>query len=93
MKQKFQKGKDGRMSGARQAASSGKGKEEQALSEADINKAFALWEANPEKKPEERLSKKQIAKDCGIPIPPSVRGFCSCNKIQEEHRASVLCGG
>ena len=66
-KKLFKRGKDGRKIAPRHPASSGKGRKEQAWSEEDINRAFAMWEANAEKKPEERLSKRQIAIDCKIP--------------------------
>ena len=66
-KKLFKRGKDGRKITPRHPASSGKGRKEQAWSEEDINRAFAMWEANAEKKPEERLSKRQIAIECNIP--------------------------
>ena len=61
------RGKDGRHIGPRRAASSGKGKKEQTWTEADIEEAFDLWEANPSKKPEEQLSKRQISQKTGVP--------------------------
>ena len=61
------RGKDGRHIGPRRAASSGKGKKEQTWTEADIEEAFDLWEANPSKKPEEQLFKRQISQKTGVP--------------------------
>ena len=51
----------------RREASSGKHKKEQKWSEEDINTCFDLWEANPTRKPEERLSKCQISLQTGVP--------------------------
>ena len=55
------RGKDGRKIGVRKEASAGKHKKEQKWSGLDINKYFDMWEANPTKNPEERLSKHQIS--------------------------------
>ena len=48
-KKLFKREKDGRKITPRHPASSGKGIKEQAWSEEDINRAFAMWEANAEK--------------------------------------------
>ena len=60
-------GKDGRRIGVRRESSSGKNRKEQKWSEEDINTCFDLWEANSTKKPEERLSKRQISLQTGVP--------------------------
>ena len=60
-------GKDGRKIGIRRESSSRKNRKEQEWSEEDINTCFDLWEANPTKKPEERLSKHQISLQTGVP--------------------------
>ena len=60
-------GKDGTQIGVRQRAFSGKGKKEQLWQEQDMERAFTLWEENSSKKPKEKLSKRQIALQCGIP--------------------------
>ena len=67
MKKKFKRGKDGRKIGIRRAASSGKNKKEQQWSEKDMDRAFDLWEANENLKPEERKFKRQISIETGIP--------------------------
>ena len=61
------RGKDGRKIGVRRQASAGKNKKEQSWSEADINKAFDLWEKNSELPPGQRISKRQISIQCGVP--------------------------
>ena len=60
-------GKDGRRIGVRQRASSGKGKKEQLWQEQDMERAFTLWEENSSKQAKDKLSKRQIALQCGIP--------------------------
>ena len=60
-------GKDGRKIGVHHKASSGEGRKEQQWSEADLDRAFDLWEANDGKQPGEKLSKCQIALEHGIP--------------------------
>ena len=60
-------GKDGRRIGVRQRASSGKGKKEQLWQEQDMERAFTLWEENSSKQPKDKLSKRQITLQCGIP--------------------------
>ena len=60
-------GKDGRRIEVRQRASSGKGKKEQLWQEKDMERAFTLWEENEAKSPKDKLSKRQIALECGIP--------------------------
>ena len=62
-----QRGKDGRKIGVRQKASSGKGKKEQQWQEKDMERAFNLWEENDAKQAKDKLSKRQIDKECGIP--------------------------
>ena len=52
-KQEERRGKDGRLIGIRQKACAGEGKKEQQWSEADLNKAFNLFEANKDKAPNE----------------------------------------
>ena len=74
-------GKDGRKIGIRQKASSGKGKKEQQWQEKDMDRAFNLWEENDSKQAKDKLSKRQIAKECGIPYTT----FCE--------RVSGRCGG
>ena len=71
-------GKDGRCIGPRRAASSGKGKKEQTWTEADIEEAFDLWEANPSKKPEEQLSKRQISQKTGVPYTTVCERLSGC---------------
>ena len=66
-KKKFKRGKDSRKIGIRRAASSGKNNKEQQWSEKDMDKAFDLWEANENLKPEQRKSKRQISIETGIP--------------------------
>ena len=61
------RGKDGIRIGVRQRASSGKGKKEQLWQEKDMERAFTLWEENEAKPPKDKLSKRQIALECGIP--------------------------
>ena len=60
-------GKDGRIIGVRQKASSGKGKKEQMWQKKDMDRAFNLWKENEAKPAKNKLSKRQIAKECGIP--------------------------
>ena len=74
-------GKDGRKIGVRQKASSGKGKKEQQWQEKDMERAFNLWEENDVKQAKDKLSKRQIAKECGVPYTT----FCE--------RVSGRCGG
>ena len=61
------RGKDGHKIGIRRQASAGKNKKEQSWSEADIDKAFDLWEKNSELPAGQRLSKRQISIQCGVP--------------------------
>ena len=61
------RGKDGRKIGIRRAASSGKNKKEQTWTEEKLDEAFDLWEKNADLEPSQRLSKRQIAIDKGIP--------------------------
>ena len=60
-------GKDGWKIGIRRQASAGKNKKEQSWTEAQLNRAFDLWEKNPSLPPEERMSKRQIAIETEIP--------------------------
>ena len=60
-------GKDGRRIGLRKKASSGKIKKKQLWQEKDMEMAFNLWEENDQKQPKNKLSKRQIALQCGIP--------------------------
>ena len=66
-KPKERRGKDGHKIGIRRQASAGKNKKEQSWSEADIDKAFDLWEKNSELPPGQRKSKRQISIQCGVP--------------------------
>ena len=66
-KPKERRGKDGHKIGIRRQASAGKNKKEQSWSEADIDKAFDLWEKNSELPAGQRLSKRQISIQCGVP--------------------------
>ena len=61
------RGKDGRKIGPRRAASFGKNQKEQNWSEQDMDRAFNMWENNPNLPPQERKSKRQISLEIGIP--------------------------
>ena len=60
-------GKDSRIINPRREASSGKNKKEQNWSEKDLDRAFDMWEQNPDLPPQERKSKRQISMETGIP--------------------------
>ena len=60
-------GNDGRLIGPRRETSSGKNKKEQNWSEKDLDRAFDMWEQNPDLPPQERKSKRQISLETGIP--------------------------
>ena len=90
MKKKFKRGKNGRKIGIRRAASSGKNKKERQWSEKDMDKAFDLWEANENLKPEQRKSKRQISIETGIPYTHCVRG---CLEEEEEDAGGRLLEG
>ena len=60
-------GKDSRKISPRRAASSGKNQKEQNWSEQDMDRAFNMWENNPNLPPQERKSKRQISLETGIP--------------------------
>ena len=60
-------GKDGRKISPRRTASSGKNQKEQNWSEQDMDRAFDMWEKNPDLPPQERKFKRQISLETGIP--------------------------
>ena len=60
-------GKDGRLIGPKRETSSGKNKKEQNWSEKDLDRAFDMWEQNPDLPPQERKLKRQISLETGIP--------------------------
>ena len=74
--------KDGRRIGVRMESSSGKNRKEQKWSEEDINTCFDLWEVNSTKKPEERLSKRQISLQTGVPY------TTVCERLSGRHGGS-----
>ena len=67
-KKHVKRSKDGRVIAPRQAASSGKGVQEQKWTEEDMNKVFDLWEGNDHLLPgQKKLSKRAISKQTGVP--------------------------
>ena len=81
------RGKDGRKIDPRRAASSGKNQKEQNWSEQDMDRAFDMWENNPNLPPQERKSKRQISLETRIPYTTLCkrllgrRGGGCCGKI------------
>ena len=69
------RGKDRRKIGIRRAASSGKDKKEQKWTEEKLNEAFDMWEPNANLPPDQKLSKRQIAIQKGIPYTTLCEGL------------------